>query len=133
MADHPIGADHLDGMDGMFGGVRGVGSGRRRRGGFGGLARRSLRRRRVLAGKRRNQIAAGEIGAAVALPLRTAAQLGGRKILVPNLREIGLPAFIYRRGVGQPGRVHLLDKGGVGAIEERGRLEDVVGGAIQPI
>jgi len=60
-------------------------------------------------------------------------QLGRGQALVADLREVGLPALIDRGGIGQPGRIHLFDKGGIGAVKERGRLEDFIGGAIQPI
>ena len=45
------------------------------------------RSRRFLAGEGGDQIAAGEVGAGVALPGRTAAQLGGRKALLAQFGE----------------------------------------------
>ena len=128
MADHAIGADHLDGMDGMFGRF---GVGRRRaaaRLAFAGLGGRG---RRVLAGEGGDQVAGGNLGPGVTLPGGTAAELGGGKTLFAGLRKIGLPARVHRIGVGLPGGIHLLDIGGIGAVEEGGRFEDLVRGAIQ--
>ena len=139
MADHAIGADHLDGMDGMFCGFGRIGGGRcgSGRGGFGlilvfgaGLGGSG---RWLLAGEGGDQIAAGKIRTAVALPGRTAAQLGGCRALISGLGEVSLPASIDGIGIGQPGRVHLLDIGGIGAVEEGGRFENLIRSAVHPV
>ena len=82
-------------------------------------------------GRTDHQVAAGEVGLAVALPGRATAQLGGRKPLFAGLGEIGLPAFFDRTRVGQPGGIELLDIGGVGAVEKGCRFENFVGSAVQ--
>ena len=132
MPDHAIGADHLDSVNGSLGGFGGVHGGGRCSGGrLAGLAGLGRRRGGLLSGQGRDQIAARIIGLGIALPGGAAAKLGGAEALFAQLGKIGLPTFLDRCGIGQPCLVHLLDKSGVGAVEEGRGLENVVRGAIQ--
>ena len=132
MTDDAEGAHQLNGADGI------------ERGGahafavcWGGCGRRAFFRRRLgsrrLAGQRQGDVVLGQDRFVIALPGRAAAQLGGGQARFAQFGEIGTPAFIQGVGIGEILGVEPFQEGGIGAGQKAGRVQNVVGGAIEPI
>ena len=115
MADHAIGAHQLDHANGLLGAAADF-----------GLADHTLFRR-PLPGQRADQLAAFVGGAGIAAPGGAPAQLGRVQPAFAQFGEPGPPARLHRIRVFQILGVKRLDEMGIGAIEKRGRLQNLVG------
>ncbi len=123
MADHAIGAHHVNGADGFLGGRAKIV--------FRGAALFGARLQ--LAGERGNDFAVLQLQLGVAPPAGPAAELGRRKAGFAQFGEEGPPAVIHRIGVLLVLGIELFDEGGVGAIQERGEVQNLVGGPVQSV
>ena len=140
MTDHAIGTDHLDGVDGMFGGVGALGRSCLMEGSAAGdcgfalvLAGPALGSRGIRTAQGGGQVVDGCDGLAVTLPGGAAAQLGGGQALFTQLGEIAAPAFVHRSGVGEVLGVKPFQEGRVGAAQKRGGVHDFVRCAMKAI
>ena len=135
MADHPVSADHLHRMDRLLGRfLRACGVGGPTSNCFGAFRVSLIRRgRRGLAGQGKGGVVTGQCGALAARPGRALAQLRCGQIAFAQAGEIILPGRIDGIGIGEIALIELLDEGGIGAGEEAGGLQNVVGGAAERV
>ena len=82
-----------------------------------------------VARQRADQFAVLELRLGIAAPGGAAADLGGLQRGLSQACKISPPAFIDRIGVLEILGVERLNEGGIGAGEERRRLEQVIGAA----
>ena len=132
MADDAIGAHQLNGADGILrDGAHAfrVGSSVRRSSAFfrGGLAGDGL------SGQRGGNLVAGKRIFLIAQPGRAAAKLGGGEAVFAKPREIGAPGVIHAGRVGEILGIQGFQEGGIGAGEEGGGVQDVVGRAVDSL
>ncbi len=116
MADDAIGAHELDGADGFLRRLVQV-----------GLTDGALLLR-PLAGERADKLAVFELGFPVAPPRRAAADLGRIELGLAQACEVFTPCWIDGVGIFEILGVERLHEGGIGAGQEGGRFQDLVGG-----
>ena len=82
-----------------------------------------------MAGQRTDEIAILQLWFLVPPPFRAAAELGRIERGLTKARKIGTPALVDGIGVFEILGIEGFDEGGVGAGQEGGRLQQIVGAA----
>ena len=70
---------------------------------------------------------------AVAPPFGAAAELGRGKAVLAQFGKEGPPAFVHRVGVLLILGIELFDELGIGAVQERGEIQNLVGGPVETV